>query len=483
MSQNSTGPIASSSQRGRDTQRLIDGPISASLAKFAMPLLVTSFLHSIVGTWAAIWVSRVLDPNALTAVVTANVFMYMMMGTAMGIGTSSGVAVGQSLGANDPRAVRRVVGTSLFMVISLGCLFAATGWYFTPHILDLMGTPSAAREYALIHLRYTCLTIPSLFTYIVMMMMLRGSGDAKTPFRFTLIWIGLSLLLVPSLLTGSFGLPNLGMAGVAVGTLIANSTALLALVAYVYIRRLPIALHGEDVRLLRPDPVLLTLLFKRGLPMAAESLIVQGAYFVLLAMVNAYGANTAAAYAGAAQLWSYVQMPANALSSSMAAMVAINIGAQRWDRVEQIALRGSLLAFSICTALALLIYALGDLPLSLFIPLGSAVMLEAREINNIVLWGWIALSASLGIFGVVRGNAAMLAPTIIFALSMWIFRVPFAVLLQPMLGAKAIWWSFPFGSVCAALMAFGYYRWGAWRKNQARIVEAPASTDDGHIGE
>lgn len=110
-------------------------------------------------------------------------------------------------------------------------------------------------------------------------------------------------------------------------------------------------------------------------------------------------------------------------------------------------------------------------------------MAQAREINDIVLWGWIALSISLGIFGVVRGNASMLAPTLIFALTMWGFRVPFAVFLQPLLGAKAIWWSFPFGSVCAALMAFGYYRWGAWRKLQARIEEPPASTDDGRVGE
>lgn len=485
MSQNADRiETSDSGARGAlNAQRLIEGPISSTLAKFALPLLVTSFLHSLVGTWSAIWVSRVLDPNALSAVVTANVFMYMMLGTAMGIGTSSGVAVGQSLGAKDPKAVRRVVGTSLTLVLGLAIMFALAGWIFTPNILDLMGTPAAARHYADIHLRYTCLTVPSLFTYIVMMMMLRGSGDSKTPFRFTLIWIGLSLVLIPILLSGLFGFPKLGMAGVAIGSLIANTTALLALVAYVYVKRLPIALHGEDIRLLRPDPMLLRILFKRGLPMALESLIVQGAYFVLLAMVNAYGASTAAAYAGAAQLWSYVQMPANALSSSMAAMVAINIGARRWDRVEQIALRGSLLAFSVCSALALLIYALGDLPLSLFIPAGSPVMAQAREINNIVLWGWIALSVSLGIFGVVRGNAAMLAPTIIFALTMWIFRVPFAVFLQPVLGAKAIWWSFPFGSVCAALMAFGYYRWGAWRNLQARIEEPPASADDGHVGE
>ena len=67
----------------------------------------------------------------------------------------------------------------------------------------------------------------------------------------------------------------------------------------------------------------LVLLVKRGLPMAAESIIVQGAYFTLLAMVNAYGAATAAAYAASAQLWAFVQLPSNALAAAMSAMAAI----------------------------------------------------------------------------------------------------------------------------------------------------------------
>mgnify|MGYP002149851624 CR=1 FL=1 len=60
-----------------------------------------------------------------------------------------------------------------------------------------MGVPAASRGFAITHLRMTCLTMPGIFTYMVMMMMLRSSGDARTPFRFTLVWIvGAVLLLV-----------------------------------------------------------------------------------------------------------------------------------------------------------------------------------------------------------------------------------------------------------------------------------------------
>ena len=463
--------------------RFTEGPITRTLLRFALPLLATNFLHSLSGTWGAIWVGQSLGANALTAVATASVILYMMMGAAMGIGTAAGVAIGQSLGAGDVPAVRRVVGSALAFVMVFSVVVAVAGWLLTPALVGWIGTPAPARDFTITHLRWTCISMPSIFTYLVMTMMMRGTGDSKTPFKFTLLWISLSLLLGPLLITGSLGLPRLGIAGLGLGNLLANATALGALVVFVYTQRLPIALHGDDLRHLRPDPALLSLLVRRGLPMALENLVVQGSYFTLLGMVNSYGAATAAAYSGAAQLWVFVQMPSNALAMSMSSMAAMNIGAGHWPRVEKIALRGCTMSFLIaCTATAG-VYALGDLPLRLFIPAGGAVLDQAWRINLIALWGWIALSASTGLFAIMRANGAMLAPMLIFGLTMWVVRVPFALLLRPLLGEAAIWWSFPFGSITAALMALAYYRWGRWRERRLMLAEIAAPPEEVHVGE
>jgi Na+-driven multidrug efflux pump len=90
-------PVNSSSH----ARPLIDGAITPTLARFALPLLTTNLLHMLTTTWGAIWVSHVLGANALTAVVTANLFSQMMMGAANGLGSACGVAIGQSLGAGD----------------------------------------------------------------------------------------------------------------------------------------------------------------------------------------------------------------------------------------------------------------------------------------------------------------------------------------------------------------------------------------------
>lgn len=463
--------------------RFIEGPITPTLARFALPLLLTNFLHSVSGTWGAVWVGQVLGANALTAVATANVIMFMVMGSAMGIGTAAGVAIGQSLGAGDDRAVKRVVGGAVVFIVVLSLALAACGWALAPAIVDGIGTPAAARDFAVTHLRFTCLAMPSIFTYLVMMMMLRGAGDARTPFRFTLVWIGGTMALTPLLLKGAFGLPGLGIASLGLASLAANALALGTLVAYVYLKRSPIALHRGDLHHFRPDPVLLRLLVKRGVPLALESILVQGAYFVLLSTVNGYGAATAAAYAASAQLWGYVQLPSNALAAAMSAMAAMNIGAGRWDRVERIALRGCGLSFVIASAATVAMYALGEAPLRLFIPAGGEVLDIAWRINLIALWGWIALSVTVGLFAIMRANGAMRAPMLIFALTMWAFRVPFALGLRPWLGDAAVWWSFPFGTICSALIAWAYYRWGGWRQQRAMLADLDTQVEEGHVGE
>ena len=463
--------------------RFTEGAITPTLLRFALPLLATNFLHSVAAIWGAVWASHALGPNALTAVVTATVLMWMMMGAAMGIGTAASVAIGQSLGAGDLPAVKRVVGSALALVAVLALLVAAAGWALSPSIVGWIGTPEPARALTITHLRFTFLAMPSIFCYLVMMMVMRGAGDSKTPFKFTLVWIAGSLLLTPWLVTGGAGLPPLGIAGLGLASGLANAVALATLVTYVYRQRLPIALRRGDLHHLWPDPALLSLMLRRGLPLAMETVVVQGAYFVLIGMVNSYGAATAAAYSGAAQLWVFVQMPSNALAASMSAMAAINIGAGHWQRVEQIAKRGCSMSLVIACVATVLIYALGDLPLRLFLPEGGEMLAQAWQINLIVLWGWIALSASMGLFGVVRANGAMLAPMLIFGVSMWAARVPFAKALQPLLGADAIWWSFPFGSICAASMALAYYRWGSWRNRPLMLSAQQPTPEEAQAGE
>ena len=103
------------------------------------------------------------------------------------------------------------------------------------------------------------------------------------------------------------------------------------------------------------------------------------------------------------------------------------------------------------------------------------------HINSYVLWGFIAFGVAFIFSGIVRATGAVWPPLLAMIVSLWGVRVPLANLLEPSLGADAIWLSFPLGSLTTLLLAGGYYRWGGWRNSRMLPTTTP-STDEADTG-
>jgi len=200
--------------------------------------------------------------------------------------------------------------------------------------------------------------------------------------------------------------------------------------------------------------------------MSAQMFLMSGAGVVMIGFVNHYGPITAAAYGTATLLWNYLQMPGMAIGASVSSMAAQNVGANRWDRVEQIAVSGVASSTIVTGSVAALIYACGALPLYLFLPPGSPTVPVALHIYRMVLWGFVLFNATFALTGVVRSTGAVYPPLVILFISMWVIRVPFAWLLAPHFGPDAIWWSFPLGTITSSVLTFLYYRFGGWRNKR-----------------
>lgn len=157
-------------------------------------------------------------------------------------------------------------------------------------------------------------------------------------------------------------------------------------------------------------------------------------------------------------------MPTMAIGASVSSMAAQNVGAGRWDRVDQIARSGVVSGLIITGLIALVLYMFNDAVLSILLPAHSPAIPLARHINTTVLWGFVLFSISFSLTGVVRSTGAVWWPLVMLTVSMLVVRVPFAALLSPRFGADAVWWSFPLGSITSAVLAILYYRYGGWRR-------------------
>src|SRR6185437_2871290 len=111
-----------------------------------------------------------------------------------------------------------VLGSNILLSLTVG----VAGGILTPHILDAMRTPLEARADAIAYLRVIFAAMPFMYFFSFVMMAQRGTGDSKTPFYFSLLAVGMDIVLNPLLIMGIGPFPKLGIAGSATSTLIAQ---------------------------------------------------------------------------------------------------------------------------------------------------------------------------------------------------------------------------------------------------------------------
>jgi len=471
---------------GRKGPDLTVGPIGSTLIAFALPVLGSNILQSLNATANMFWVSRVLGESGVTAVNNANQLFFMMLGAAFGVTMAANILIGQAVGARDEALARKVVGTATTFFAVVSVLIGVLGGVLTPHILDAMGTPPAARIDAIAYLRVIFAAMPFMFFFNFVMMAQRGTGDSRTPFYFALLQVGLDIVLNPILLMGLGPFPKMGIAGSATSTLIAQSVTLAMMIIHLYRQNSILMLKPKDLRLLRPDLAIIKALVVKGTPMGIQMMVISLAAVTMLSFVNRYGVHTSAAYGAASQLWTYVQMPAMALGAAVSSMAAQNVGARKMDRVERVAMVGCLYAILFTGAPILILQALDPYVLQAFLRSTSPSLPIAVHINTIALWSFIPFGLAFILSGIVRATGAVWPPLIAMVISLWAVRIPVARLLEPHFGADAIWIAFPVGSLTTFILAGGYYfwnGWGSWRRARMLDMRPSADAPDTNLGQ
>jgi putative MATE family efflux protein len=455
---------------------LTQGPIARTLFMFSLPVLGSSALQSLNGSINAMWVGRLLGEEALTATTNATLLLIFLLGAVFGVGMAATILVGQAVGAKDLTQMRRVVGASVTFFMVLALVTAGIGIWLSEPILALMNTPPDVRPLAIEYLRVLFLSLPFLYMAALLIMVQRGVGDARTPFYFTALAVVLDIVFNPLLILGVGPLPRMGIAGAAMATLVSQAVSMAAMLIYLYASKSDIALRGAELRYLKPDPEIVRTLVVKGLPMGLQMAVVSISALVMMAMINGYGAATAAAYGVAFQLWVYLQMPAMAIGAGVSSFAAQNVGAQRWDRVDATARAGITINLALTGALVVALYLLDPFIVPAFLPGEPDAIAAAEHINNIGAWAFVAFGVTFVLFGVVRATGAVTPPLLILIVSLFGVRIGFASVFQPLLGADAIWWSFPASMMTSMLLAMAYYRWGGWRRS--RMAPARIAPDD-----
>ncbi|MEE9434992.1 MAG: MATE family efflux transporter [Sphingorhabdus sp.] len=443
---------------------LTTGPVARTLFLFALPALGVNILQSINGSVNSIWVGRILGEEALAATANAGMIMFVMFSSLFGFSMAVTILVGQAKGRGDIGQLRRIVGGSIGLFTVGGLLISLAGWVFTPWLLTVLSTPAEAYDLAITYLRVIFISMPPAFAMILLSSALRGVGDATTPLWTTVLYVLLDIILNPVFIIGLGPIPAMGIAGSALATLVAGVISTGFLLQRIYAGDLSIRLRGAEMAYLKPARAITKPLIALGFPMGLSMIIMALSGLIMVGLVNREGVQMAAAFGIMNQLWSYIMMPAVAVGIAVSAMVAQNIGAGKWDRVNRIAWSGMGVNLVMTVALLAAITLAANPILELFFASGSAAIPLSIHMNYWVGWTYIVMGVSMVAVSVVRANGAVIMPLVFLVISVIFVRLGVGFGLYRQYGADAIWWAFGVSAVASMVMAMAYFLHGGWRK-------------------
>ena len=190
-------------------------------AKLAVPIMMQNMITIGVNMADNIMVGS-LGENALSAVALANQFVNIYQFSCMGLGQGASVLTSRFWGMKNHRALKQTITLTTRICLVLGFLFTVMTLFFPGAVMNIYihdtGVISEGIRYLRV-LSFSCLLMGMSLTYSNFY---RSIENARWPLISSIFAFFINIGCNYIFIFGKLGAPQLGVAGAALGTLIAR---------------------------------------------------------------------------------------------------------------------------------------------------------------------------------------------------------------------------------------------------------------------
>lgn len=323
-------PNALDQQKDRKPDLLRD-PVGKLIIKIGLPVSIGFFFNTMFNVTDTYFAGE-LSTEALAGLSLSFPLFFLIISVGSGLATGTTALIGAALGAGKKdSAIRYGVQGLLFGV--LASLFLAwAGLRITPWVYGLLGAEGQELAAGLEYMGTIFLGSTAFITVQMFNALLNAQGQTA-PFRnFLIIGFVLNLILDPWFIFGGFGLPALGVRGVAI------ATVLIQCIGCIYMCRKAAQtglLSISSRRMLLPDWRAFIDIARQGIPASVNFMTIALGVFVILYFVGIFGTGAKAAYGAAMRVEQMVLVPTIGLNVAVLTLVAQNFGAGNFARVRE----------------------------------------------------------------------------------------------------------------------------------------------------
>ena len=440
---------------------LTTGSIPKKLFAQAWPQVVEGVLNIADQIVDLFWAGRLEGGfRAIASIGIAQTFTQFAGQGRQGFDTSMRAMIARAVGARNLSLANHILFQGLCITGLYSMVMVLIGFFLTGFFLGLIHASDALRDQATLYMQIQFIGSATQNFRMSTGSALQAAGEPMAPMRATAVSRLLHICLTPFFIFGWWVFPEMGLAGAALATVLAQSVGI-ALNVYALAgggSRLHLAFRGNRI-----DPPLIWRQVKIGAPASIKGTERATAKLALLGIAAPFGDVALSAYALTGRLEQFSNFANQGLSQSSAVMVGQNLGAGKAERAKQVIWW----ACGYNAIMNLLIRgAFWVLPLGI-------IMLFTKDLDVVDLTvHWVRLQLIAAFFqGLMlvfqesfNGAGDTLAPAVVTLLGVWCIEVPVAWFFctQTSLGPLGI----PIGAIAGMssrlLFFYGYYFNGRW---------------------
>ena len=432
---------------------LTTGPITATMLRFALPMILGNLLQQFYNVADTFIVGQFLGAGALAAVGSSYTLMTFLTSILLGMCMGSGAVFSIRFGEGDRARLKNSLSLSFLMIAGFTVVMNLAVFLLIDPMMGLLQVPEEVYPLMRSYLWVIFWGIGGTFLYNYFACLLRAIGNSATP----LLFLGVSAVLNIALDLVFVVVVPWGVAGAAFATSLSQWVSGLGLLAFTLAKMPQLRPSRQDVRW-EKDRVLEIARF--SLLTCVQQSVMNFGILMVQGLVNSFGTVVMAAFAAAVKIDSFAYMPVQDFGNAFSTFIAQNYGAKRMDRVGRGIKSAAVSSVVFALLISVLVFVFAKPLLLLFVKPEEteilAVGVQYLRIEGAFYFGIGILFLLYGLYRAIERPGMSLVLTVISLGT----RVALAYILSaiPAIGVVGIWWSVPIGWALADVTGVLYYK-------------------------
>ncbi len=423
----------------RSQHDLTTGNITSGLWAFAVPLMlgnVLQQLYNLADTWV---VGKCIGNNALAAVGASYTLMIFLTSVIIGLCLGSSAFIAMAYGKKNTEKIKNGIFLSFAFTALITVLLIVLFCAGLDTIIKWLRVPQETVSDMRIYLFYVFMGFFATFIYNYISNLLRGLGNSVVPLFFLALSVVLNIALDILFVAGF----QMGIAGAAQATVLAQHISGFGLLIYYWIKYPGLRLHKKDCVWNRED--FMEILSLSGFTCLQQSVMNFGILMVQ-GLVNSFGAVVMAAFAVAVKIDTIAYMPVQDFGNAFSVFVAQNFSAGKKDRIRAGMKSDGISVAVFCAVISTAVCVFAKTLMQIFVSGSDEVVRTGVQYLRIEGMFYIGIGILFMLYGYYRAVSRPGVSVVLTVISLGT-RVLLAYTLSAVswIGVAGIWGSIPIG--------------------------------------